>query len=285
MKTFYTIIKIASNTLAGDTLSIGLLLHNGEKFWLQFSEERIDVAEKLLESKAGFVDFVVTQIEHKVEEMNRSLKAADYTLFGANNILNDEKFLHISNYSNGVLRFLEPILLNDNINDEKFQQLFSLLIDKNQQKIKLSLDDSKDKEFKEKIKKNLIEKVQNKVHTNLQFKPDDLAGLYCKFDIECIGLNGAFIAAKGIPFHKKYEAIDKEVSHYMTLISILKLKFKKESAENHFYIIADEPINADSREHRTWESLRKNPAIEIRPTDEAALIAVEIEEKKATTFL
>ena len=61
MKTFYTIIKIAPNTLAGDTLSIGLLLHNGDKYWLQFSEEKKAVAKKLLDSKAEIVDFVVKQ--------------------------------------------------------------------------------------------------------------------------------------------------------------------------------------------------------------------------------
>jgi hypothetical protein len=157
MKTFYTIIKIASNTLAGDSLSIGLLMHNGRKFWLQFSEERKAVAKKLLANKADIVDFVTKQIKDKVEEMNGSLNAADHSLFSGEGVLNAEKLLHISNYSNGVVRFSEPAFLNDKVNDEKFQQLFTLLVDKPSQKIKPVVDE-RDIVFREKIQTNLIER-------------------------------------------------------------------------------------------------------------------------------
>ncbi len=284
MKTFYTIIKIAPNTLAGDTLSIGLLMHNGKKFWLQFSEERKSVSKKLLEKKAHIVDFIAKQIRDKVDEMNNSLDAADHSLFSADGILNADKILHISNYSNGVVRFSEPAFLNDNANDEKFQQLFSLLIDKHQQKLKPTADE-KDIIFREKIRINLIERVQNIVHTDFEFTPDSLGGLYCNFNIDCLGINGAFIGAKAVPFHKKYEIIDKELSHYMTLISILKLSFERKSPDDHFYIIADEPTETNSKEHRTWESLRNSPAVKMIFTEDVALIALEIEENKATTFL
>lgn len=284
MKTFYTIIKIAPNTLAGDALSIGLLLHNGDKYWLQFSEERKSVAKKLLDSKAEIVDFVVKQLKDKVAEMNNSLAAAAVSLFSAEGILNAEKLQHISNYSNGVVRFSEPAFLNDQINDGKFQQLFSLLIDKQQVKIKQVTDDQ-DLMFKEKIRVNLIEKVEGKVHTNLELTPENLVGLYCNFNIDCIGLNGAFIAAKAIPFHKKYETIDKELSHYMAVISILKLSYKRNNTDDHFYIIADEPTEISSKEHRTWESLKSNPAIKMIFSEEVATIAGEIEEKGAGIFL
>ena len=116
-------------------------MHNGKKFWLQFSEERKSVLKKLLENKAHIVDFVAKQIKDKVDEINNSLDAADHSLFSADGILNADKILHISNYPNGVVRFSEPAFLNDNVNDEKFQQLFSLLIDKHQQKLKPTADE------------------------------------------------------------------------------------------------------------------------------------------------
>ena len=183
--------------------------------------------------------------------MNNSLAAAAVSLFSAEGILNAEKLLHISNYSNGVVRFSEPAFLNDQVDDGKFQQLFQLLIDKQQVKIKQATDDQ-ELIFKEKIRINLIEKVQGKVHTNLELTPENLAGLYCNFNIDCIGLNGAFIAAKAIPFH--------------------------------FYIIADEPTEISSKEHRTWESLKRNPAIKMLLSEEVATIAGEIEAKGAGLF-
>jgi hypothetical protein len=123
------------------------------------------------------------------------------------------------------------------------------------------------------------------VHTDWEFTPDSLAGLYCNFNIDCLGKNGAFIGAKAVPFHKKYEVIDKELSHYMTLISILKLSFEKKSQDDHFYIIADEPVETNSKEHRTWESLRNSPLVKMIFTDEVEIVALKIEEKEATTFL
>ena len=47
MQTFYTIIKIAPNTMTNDSLSIGLLACDGNKYWLQFSEERKNASKRL----------------------------------------------------------------------------------------------------------------------------------------------------------------------------------------------------------------------------------------------
>ncbi len=285
MKTFYTIIKIASNTLAGDTLSIGLMLYNGDKFWLQFSDERKAVAKKLLDTNADIVDFASKQLQNKVDEMNKYIADAFTGFFEADNILGIPEFKHISNYSNGVLRFSEPAFLNDTVTNEKFQKLFFLLVDKSSAKAE-KLQDTKDAAFRLKIQTNLIKRVEHKVHTNLELTPTLVRGLYYNFNIDCIGLNGAFIAAKSIAFHKKYESIDRELGHYFTLMSVLKLTYnKRESKEDNFYIIADEPSEINSKEHRTWESLKQNPAVKLIFTEDSEIVAEEIEKKKAHKFL
>ena len=102
--------------MAGDTLSIGLLLYNGKKFWLQFSDERKSVAKKLLDTNADIVDFASKQLQNKVDEMNKNIQDAHKGLFEAENILNIPEFKHISNYSNGILRFSEPAFLTDQAN-------------------------------------------------------------------------------------------------------------------------------------------------------------------------
>jgi hypothetical protein len=284
MKTFYTIIKIAANTLAGDTLSIGLLLYNGDQFWLQFSDERKSVAKKLLDTNADIVDFAAKQLQNKVDEMNKSISEAYNSFFEANDILGIPEFKHISNYSNGVLRFSQPAFLNDTVTDEKFQKLFSLLVDKLAVKAE-KLQDTKDAAFREKIQTKLIKRVEHKVHTNLELTPKLVHGLYYNFNIDCLGLNGAFVAAKSIPFHKKYESIDRELGHYFALMSILKLTYERKSEEDNFYIIADEPSEIDSKEHRTWENIKQNPAVKLIFTEQSEIVAEKIEDKKAHKFL
>ena len=207
--------------MAGDTLSIGLLLCDGKKFWLHFSVEKKALAKQLLDGKGDIVDFSVKQIEQKVNEVNESLSNQN-DLFQLDNLLNIPPVKHLSVYSNGIIRFTAPSFLNDTINEEKFIKLFKVLVDKTYSKEKPKVD-QKEIKFRSIIQNKLIKRVYNKVHTNLDLTPQKLPGLYFNFNIDCLGLNGAFIGAKSISFHKKNDAIDKELSHYFSLISTLSL--------------------------------------------------------------
>ncbi|HLG39543.1 MAG TPA: hypothetical protein VI461_07735 [Chitinophagaceae bacterium] len=286
MKTFYSIIKMAPNSLAGDTLSIGLVLFDGEKFWLHFSDDRKNVVKRLLDLKGDTVEFITKQIQQRIDELNTETKKSKSSLFELENILTSDKFTHISNYSNGVLRFSEPAILNDSIDEAKFMKLFTLLVDKNYLKIKPETDE-KEIRFKAVIERKLIKRVANKVHTNLELTPEKLPGLFYNFNIDCIGLNGAFVAAKAISFNRTHETIDKELSHYLTLISVLnKSNYKKKkTGEDNFYVLSDEPSNVQSKEHRIWENLKSNLVANVLFSEEAEKVADKIEEKKASTFL
>ena len=131
MQTFYTIIKIAPNTMTDDCLSIGLLVCDGSKYWLQFSEERKNTSKRLMDENADAVDFIVKQISLHIQKLNKEIIKSNTELFPLNSLLNSEYFSYLNNYSNGLLRFSKPSFLNDVINEEKFLKLFALLIDKN----------------------------------------------------------------------------------------------------------------------------------------------------------
>ncbi len=285
METFYTIIKIAPNPIAGDNLSIGLLVRTTERFWLHFSEEKKTLARKLLDKKSEFVDYIVKQITQKVEEANNS----QTSMFDLKSFLSSERVSHLNVYCNGILRFSEPAFLNDVITENKFEKLFKLLIDKTYQKVKSvkakSELDEKDYEFNSRINIKLIQRVQNKVHTQLELTPEKLPGLYANFNIDCLGKNGALIGAKGIPFHKTSDTIDKELGHYFSLISILKTTYKQPANSDEFYVIGDEPFDVNSKEHRIWENLRLNPSISLIFSEESDKVAEEIERRNAKSFL
>ena len=282
MEAFYTIIKIAPNPVSGDNISIGLLLQDANKFWLHFSDEKKLIAKRLL-GREDTIDFITRQIELRVEEANNSF--SENTLFHIKNFLSSDEVSRLSTYFNGILRFSEPSFLNDTITEEKFIKLFKLLIDKTYQKEKPQ-PDNKEIEFREMIQSKLIERVQTIVHTNIELTPEKLPGLYYNFNVDCIGLNGAFVGAKAIPFHKKYETIDKELSHYFGLISLLNLKYSdRNSREDNYFVIGDEPAEVNSKEHKIWENIRSNPAITLIHSEEADKVADKIEETKATTFL
>ena len=72
METYYSIVKIAPNPSAGDSLSIGLLLRDLSGFRLHFSENKKKAAKHLLYENGDVVDFLVKQVEHKIKEINHA---------------------------------------------------------------------------------------------------------------------------------------------------------------------------------------------------------------------
>lgn len=284
MEAYYTIIKIAPNSLADDSLSIGLLLHDGKQFLLQFSEEKKSIAKKLIDTNSDVVEFITKQIRAKISDINSEASSNQTSLFNLNSFITGDYFNYLSNYSNGLLRFSNAIFLNDSIDSDKFQNLFKLLIDKNFSE-HVHIHDDRDMLFKSTIENRLINRVAGRVHTNITLKANQFNGLYFNFNIDCIGRNGALIAAKSVSFHKKSETIDKELGHYSTVISLLSYNYPAKEGENHFFIIGDEPSNISSKEHSIWEQLHKNPTVSLINSEESDKVASIIEDRKAAAFL
>jgi len=284
MQTFYTIIKIAPNSMTDDCLSIGLLVFNGSKYWLQFSEERKNASKRLMDENADAVDFVVKQITLYIQKLNKDIVKSTTELFPLNSLLNSEYFNYLNNYSNGLLRFSKPSFLNDVINEEKFLKLFALLIDKNIEREPKNKDISNEIFFAT-INKKLIKRVEQQIHTRVNINSVSLPSLYFQYEMDCIGLNGAFVGAKAIPFNKSIATLDKDISHYIALISLLSTKYNKNVKHNNFFLIADEPKVINSPEHNTWVSIINNPLFKVINASQVDTIADKVEETQAKTFL
>ncbi len=284
MQTFYTIIKIAPNTMTDDCLSIGLLVCDGSKYWLHFSEERKSTLKRLMDENADVVDFIVKQITLHIRKLNNEINKSNTALFPLNSLLNSEYFSYLNNYSNGLLRFSKPSFLNDVINKEKYLKLFALLVDKNierEPKVKDTVNDR----FYASINKNLIKKVEKKIHTKVKINSSTLPSMYFQYEMDCIGLNGSFVGAKSIPFNKSIQSLDKEISHYITLISLISTTYSKDVKKNNFFLIADEPTEISSPEHNTWENINKNPLFKVVNSEQVNTIAEKVKQTRAKTFL
>lgn len=270
--------------MTDDCLSIGLLVCDGSKYWLQFSEERKNASKRLMDENADAVDFIVKQISLHIQKLNKEIIKSNTELFPLNSLLNSEYFSYLNNYSNGLLRFSKPSFLNDVINEEKFLKLFALLIDKNIER-EPKVKDTANEKFYAAINKNLIKKVEKKIHTKVNINSSTLPSMYFQYEMDCIGLNGAFVGAKSIPFNKSAPTLDKDISHYIALISLLSTKYNKDVKNNNFFLIADEPTVINSPEHNTWENIINNPLFKVVNSEQVNTIAEKVEQTKAKTFL
>jgi len=281
MKTFYTILKLSPNTMAGDSLSIGLLVCRGNDYWLKISETRKSIVKKLMPEKTKSVDFVIKQLEGHLKQLKSSSQGNQ--LFALETFITAEYVDYLNVYSTGLLQFSKASILDDDFNNQKFLKLYALLIEQEIYSEHLEVDDSQSG-ITEKVHKNLIEKVENKIHTDISFNHTNLKSLYFNINVDCIGMNGAFVGAKTLLLENTVPTLEKYVSHYITLIAFLSQKYKKDLNKNNFFLIADEPREGTA-EHRFWEEMREVPSFEMISSDETEKVAELVEETGASKFL
>lgn len=206
-------------------------------------------------------------------------------LFDTPWLITSDYFSYLNNYCNGILQFGKPaMLLEDETSQEKFMKLFEILVDKLPIEENRSIE-AKEKKFIRTIEKKLINRVKGKVHTHVKIDNKTIESMYYQFEIDCIGVNGAFVGAKSLPFTKAPQTLDMQISHYTNLITFLSISRKKEFAKNHFYLIADEPAVADSPEHKIWDSIQKQNLFKVIGSEQSDAVAQVIEETQAKKFL
>ncbi len=283
MKSFYSILKLSPNIATEDSVAIGMLLFDGEKFRCYFSDKKKRLANKLLDDKNVNLNFIVNQVIEKCNSIN--LDKEELKLFYNFDKLSDiSYFNYLSNYSNGLLQFSKPKGIIEEINDISFEKFINFLFKEPVYK-DFMIPDNDFTLSRNIIERKLINKVSKKVHTHYKFKPEVFPSIYFPFEMDCIGLNGSLIGAKSLSFDKSLQVIDKDISHYFTLISSLTSKYNKSLKDNNFYLISEEPEKIGSKEHKLWESVRFNELISVIHPEESNQVANLILDKKAAKFL
>lgn len=283
MKSFYSILKLSPNIATEDSVAIGMLLFDGEKFRYYFSDKKKRLANNLLDDKSVNVNFIVNQVIDKCNSINSDKEELKF-FYKFDKLSDISYFDYLSNYSNGLIQFSKPNALYDEVNDSAFEKLIDFFFNETIYKNLIVRDD----EFamsRDIIERKLINRVEKKVHTHYKFSPEIFPSIYFPFEMDCIGKNGSLIGAKSLSFDKSLQLLDKDISHYFTLISSLTSKYNKSLKDNNFYLISEEPDNVGSKEHKLWESVRYNELIKVIHPEESNKVADKIIAKKAIKFL
>lgn len=281
MKTFYTIIKLSPNTVAGDSLSIGLLVCRGKEYWLKISETRKNIAKKLLNDKEKSADFALKQLSAYLKKIKT--EAVKEQLFSLEAFITRDYLDYLNVYANGILQFSKTSVLDDDFDNEKFIKLYSLLIEKFEVEQYSQLKQIRSN-FYQKVNTGLITKVEDKIHTHISLNDHNLKSLYFNIDMDCIGKNGSFVGAKSLTMDHTVPTLKRNVSEYVTLIALLSQQYQKNLDSNRFYLIADEPP-FKSEEHKFWQEMREVPAFTMIPSDEVEQVTEVVEKSGATRFL
>ncbi|WP_291074425.1 hypothetical protein [Empedobacter sp. UBA5987] len=286
MKSFYTLIKVRTNQLSGDSLTIGVVVFNEFKFKVQFSKQKISTAKSLVDIESKFFDLIIKEIKQNLESSNKDFDSYKNGLLNVDYKFNDLYFDYLSRYSNGIIEFTTPKFIALKNTENEFSKIFSMFVDKSIFTEDLNSEKKIIEEnFHKRIKTNLIDRVEEKVHTNIKLDNDIIPTLINTFELDCVGKNGVLIGAKSISFNQSKDTIHKNLNTYISIIAHLSKKYHKGLDVNQFFLIADEPkVNTD--EYRLWNSIRKeDDIIKVKTSEESTSIAELILSKKASTFI
>lgn len=285
MNSFYSLVKISPNSFTQDSIIIGLIVFDGNSFHFQFSDLKKRIAKSLMKTDSKQIELLVKEIAANLQKVNNQSQKQEHTFFNINQPISEDYFEYLSKYSNGILGFTAPKAIYDRINTVKFNQLFHLLVDQIEliQKEKSS---EKEIQFYKTVTTKLINRVANRVHTNIELDSKFAPTLLSAFKIDCIGKNGSLIGAKTLPLTKTTATLHKELNTYISVIAHLKTLKAVKHENNQFFLISDEPSSKTSEEFRIYKQLKDAESIfKLISSDESESVAEKIENQNAQMFL
>lgn len=286
MNSYYSLIKINTNELSGESLTIGLILSSFHGFKVRFSKSKKSALKSLIKIDYSIIDFLEKQITLKVNEHNTLNSLHSNELFSFENFLDYNFFNYLSDYSNGLLSFSPPKTISDSVDDEKFNKLFKLFVGEfDNDNLSFSKPKHSESLLNRKVRENLLDRIEHKIHINQEINNSIVPTLSSPFIFDCIGQNGVLIGAKSMVFDYAKDTLSKNINTYISVIAQLSSKFNKPITDNKFFLIVDEP-DKKNPSHDLWSQLNNEEhLIKIISSDASGLVAEIVEENNASKFL
>lgn len=283
MKPFYSLIKVSPNPSAGDLFTVGIIVVNRTGVRVKVSDNKLKIIRRILDDKYPIVDFAINQIINKIHKENTKICENETLLFDRTHLFQKDYFTYLNKYSHNLVQFTKPIdFIDKNDSQENLEGLFSLLVD-SKSIPELSMNNNEETLFIDRIDRELVSRVKDRVHTNYSIDDKIIPSLYFRLEMDCIGSNGVITGAKSLYFDKHEKTIHTQVSDYITFITEIEKKYQKEG-NNNFYLISDEPEKG-SKEHLLWGKVRSLKKIKLITSSDSSQVAEEIEKNNSQTFL
>lgn len=297
MNPFYSLVRIVPGSAESDIITVGLLVHSGDRLLLRLSPYKLRLARHFFKADtSGWVDSALRQLQLKVKDVNAQLEKIANPPVRAQQALSwqpayiekvfvfefaEAEYLH--RYYNGILQFSAPTPLAVEWDEHVFDLLYKTFVYKDlEDELLPEVNTENVRLFQSRVENKLIRRVADKVNVNLQVREYVLPSLHFQFEMDCIGINGALVGAYAIDFTQSPTTTDKKFGHYLDVINRLVYKYERQDKDNAFYLIADEPESAtQSEKAKQWRSWRESPQVRIISSQNVAQVAERIERTNA----
>lgn len=198
MKSFYSIIRYASNQWSNENITVGLLAVSEKDIFFETSDHKIRLAKNLNPQANKLLEFSIDQfssfIEVEQRKFQNNFRADEWqpALLLEKPVLIHTLINKLYRYNSGILQFSALEFINKEFNQEVFEQYFNKIIgvpDSSSEEEKVP------SEFFRSIEKKLYEPLKDKIDVDYQLKKKSLPALYFDYHLDSIGVNGKVVCA------------------------------------------------------------------------------------------
>tara|TARA_R110001592_G_scaffold74778_2_gene226831 strand:- start:1237 stop:2088 length:852 start_codon:yes stop_codon:yes gene_type:complete len=272
MENYFSIVDINLGTNFEERVSIGLLLLDAEKAIFRFSNEKLVAVRSLLTNQKAthakkYLKSIETELPDAINEPSRYLE-------GENNWISFQYLNYLSRYSNNLIRFSAPQVINLEVSESNFTRLFNQFI-YDSTKVKILQKDKPD--LISYIKKNLYTKIESKVNLNKKLTSNDFKELIKPQVVDFIGVNGRIVAGQAIDFTKKTFYLEHDI---MNFIAFSKAVDVSRSDYGKYFVLGKEPVKKeDGANHNLWQQIYNSSMVEFIDSNETDKVEDYIQKK------
>ncbi len=238
MKSFYSIIRFVNNPLSKENLAIGLIMISDKKIHYKFSNEKIQLVNKINPVNYKLLEYTVEKIDKFIKDEIEN----DISLFSDDSKVNFEYLKRLSIYNNGFLQFDNPSIINIDFDEVKFNDFFHKYIDLVISPVAEKVIDNR---FSKTVNKVFREPLKNIINIDYKVKKAEIPNLFFDYKLDGIGYNGIIYSVKSIDLNSErpIDQIRKDISELESLNPRIDLFGKSKGFDpnkNKHYLVIDE---------------------------------------------
>ncbi len=275
MNSFYSILYAGINPASGDKLAVGLLMRGDQRPRFAWSKRRVAVVRDLMGGDAyRLLAQNLKALQRKAEENSNELadlfqgSVARKTTYE----LNEPYFQYLAKYSTNLLSFGEVTRIEIEATEQKFGDLFRLLVDD----LTMATVGSLKKDIDE-TKTQLKERIGARVSWNVELTQLEIPGLLVPtIQLDFIGRNKKNVIGEVVDFEKPDYYLKADINK----VDIVTHALNEKGTLGKAYVVGDEPEEKDHpQQHLAWLALKASKRIELVPSSEIQRVEQHLEEE------
>ncbi len=271
MKTFYSILYCTVRPNLDEKISIGFFMGNDQHCRFQYSSEKLNIIKDLF-SEAAF-----NTIKLSLRSLTKLSSECEHDYMYAHKghrVFKEEYFNYLSKYSQNVITYSQPSVIDLDITDSIYNKLFEKFIYKLPQVV------SPKSKLIEKVRRRLVKSISSHVNFDVELKVTDVPGLIVPAKIWFIGKNEVQVTGEAKDFNGIPHIVQQQINAHLYLID--KIKQTKTGKNGHFFFIGDEPPKELLENHKLWQAVHDTKVLDLVPTDEIEKIESYMEKHGVT---